>query len=126
MEESKKKKSFIQKLKKHKKVIIGISICAGVTALAVVSSVVLKSYKNKIIKQKSDLLNKPIDINIKNDIIKEKTFNNKKVYVPYYFRNLPKGQKASTKKIMEASQKGINLPKNKTLVDEYSYNKRCA
>jgi len=48
----------------------------------------------------------------------------KEVFVPMYCRNLPVGQHASVKKVIAATEAGIKLKENQTLVSEFCYERR--
>ncbi len=49
-----------------------------------------------------------------------------KVSVPEHIRRLPEGQKHSQRKVELAAKLGYELPENKTIVNAYSYERRCA
>lgn len=110
-------------LKKHKKEIITAVIIVSASTAAILGIKYFKSETAKriILENAEDILtNNNIPVG---DLVTEKTIE---ISVPSYIRNLPFGQKASNEKIKQACELGIILGEGKTLVDGYSYPRKCA
>ena len=118
------KSSFKDNLKKHKKKIIAATVIVGASTVAVVLGIKLsnsKATKELLLENTTRVLsNKKLPVD---DLVTDKTVD---ISVPSYVRNLPFGQKASAEKIRQACDFGISLKEGQTLVDQYSYTRKCA
>lgn len=118
------KTSFKDNLKKHKKKIITATVIIGASTAAVVLGIKLlnsKATKELLLENTTKVLSNnklPID-----NSVTDKTVD---ISVPSYVRNLPLGQKASAEKVRQACDFGISLKEGQTLVDQYSYTRKCA
>lgn len=120
-------KKFFYKTKKfckeHKEQIgTGLLIVgAGVCAFALGYSIGSVS-KGKNVEMQLDAIRakKTFDAEI---LLKPAESVVKEVKVPGYIRSLPEGYHASFEKIAEATEKGIELMENQTLVNSYNYNR---
>lgn len=118
------KTSFKDNLKKHKKKIITATVIIGTSAVAVVLGVKLfnsKATKELLLENATKALSD--DKLSLDNFVADKTVD---ISVPSYIRNLPSGQKASAEKIRQACDFGISLKEGQTLVDQYSYTRKCA
>ena len=139
--------NFIKWVKKHKRALI----IAGISITALISLAVynkdsineLWNYLRKRINEHPESVKK-VTHTIKNTVntvadvkegnnvtyiktksletISEKTSDNKVIDINSYFRNLPKGRKASPEKIKEVQELGLIMPAGKTYVNAH---KRC-
>ena len=113
--------TWVDKVKKYKNEIA----IATVTTCAVIAGVVI--YKNG-----STAAKKIKEVNNKIPMLMDTVENNKNnrtpihVSVPEHVRRLPEGQKHSKRKVELAAKLGYELPENKTIVNAYSYERRCA
>lgn len=117
------KTGFKDNLKKHKKKIITAAVIVGASTVAVVLGIKFLNSKatNELLENATKTLNDnklPVD-----NLVSDKTVD---ISVPSYVRNLPMGQKASAEKVRQACDFGISLKEGQTLVDQYSYTRKCA
>lgn len=117
------KTSFKDNLKKHKKKIITATVIVGASTVAVVLGI--KFLNSKATKELLENATKTLSDNKLpvDNLVADKTVD---ISVPSYVRNLPMGQKASAEKIRQACDFGISLKEGQTLVDQYSYTRKCA
>lgn len=112
---------MFDKVKKYKNEIAIVTV----TACVVIAGVVI--YKNG-----STAAKKIKEVNNKIPMLIDNVENNKnsrlliKVSVPKHVRSLPEGQKHSQRKVELAAKLCYELPENKTIVNAYSYERRCA